>query len=135
MHILRVCPSLLWRTWLAGRAEGRAGGFAFRPIGLGNVELAVKHSSQACGEHGIPESWRRARLFALKKVSVPFTPSDFRPIALLCFLFKDLEKLAHDQMTSYLEENGLLDLIQTGFRKYNSTETVLIKLTSVKPLK
>ena len=32
-------------------------------------------------------------------------------------------------MTNYLEEYGLLDLMQTGFCKYNSTEMVLIKLT------
>ena len=31
-------------------------------------------------------------------------------------------------MTSYLEESGLLDLMQYGFRKCNSTETALIKL-------
>ena len=65
---------------------------------------------------------------ALKKVSVPSTPSDSKPIALLCFLSKILEKLAHDQMTSYLEDSGLRDLIQTGFCKYNSTETALIEL-------
>ena len=139
--------------------EAGAGGFAFSPVGLGDVELAVKHfSSQACGENEIPQSviskappfigphlvkffyaslaqggfpktWRRGRLLALKKVSVPSTPSDFRPIALPCFLSKVLEKLAHDHMTSYLEESGLLDLMQTGFRKYNSTETALVKLT------
>ena len=107
--------------------EASAGGFAFRPVGLGDVELAVKNFfSQAYGEDGIPQSviskalpfigphvvklfnasfsqgifpetWRRARPLTLKKVSVPFTPSDFRPIALLCFLSKVLEKLAHDQ--------------------------------------
>ena len=54
---------------------------------------------------------------------------DFVQIALLCFLSKVPEKLAHDQMTSYLEESGLLDLMQTGFRKYNSTETAIMELT------
>ena len=83
--------------------EAGAGGFIFRPFGLGDVKLAVKHfSSRACGEDGIPQSviskalpfigphlvklfnasfaqgvfpetWRRARLLALKKVSVPST--------------------------------------------------------------
>ena len=37
--------------------EAVAGGFAFRPVGLGDVELAVKHFSlQACGEESIPQS-------------------------------------------------------------------------------
>ena len=63
---------------------------------------------------------------ALKMVSVPFTSSDSRPIALLCFLSKGLDKLAHDQTTSYLEESNLLDLMQT---KYNTTGVAFIKLT------
>ena len=50
-------------------------------------------------------SWKRAKLLALKLATVPTTPSDFRPIALLCFLSKVLEKLAYDQIVSFLE-NG-----------------------------
>ena len=88
----------------------------------------VKLLNASFAQGVFPETWRRARLLALKKLSVPSTPSDFRPIALLCFLATVLEKLAHDRMASYLEESGLLDLKQTGFRKYNSTKTALIKL-------
>lgn len=50
-------------------------------------------------------------------------------MALLCFLAKVLEKLAHDQITNYLQQNKLLDPLQTGFRPYSSCETALLKLT------
>ena len=114
--------------------EPGAGGFVFRPFGLGDVKLALKHfSSRACGEDGIPQSVISKALpfFGphLVKHFVIYTIRFKTNIALLCFLSRVLEKLAHDQMTSYLEESGLLDLMQTSFRKYNSTETALIKLT------
>ena len=37
--------------------EAGYGSFAFRPVGLGDVELAVEHFfTQACGGDGIPQS-------------------------------------------------------------------------------
>ena len=134
-------------------------GFSFSNITLNDVILAVKHfNSQATGTDGIPQKviaqslpdigpylvklfneslssgifpmdWKKAQFIALKKISVPSTPTDFRPIALLCFLSKVLEMFVHDQITAYLFKNNLLDPLQTGFRKSSSTETALIKLT------
>ena len=65
----------------------------------------------------------------LKRAPVPSLPSDFRPIVLLSFLSKVLEKLAHDQIVIVLNSNGLFDTFQTGFRKHHSTQSTLIKLT------
>ena len=76
-----------------------------------------------------PLAWKKALLVPIKKVVTPSSPSDFRPIALLCFLSKVLEKLAHDQITTLLNTSKLLDPLQTGFRKYSSTETPLLRLT------
>ena len=98
-------------------------GFAFSRVNYNDVVLAVSHFSwQARGEDGIPQSvitvaipsfgpllvqifnssllistfpeaWRKGQLIPLKKKSVPSSPTDFRPIALLSFLSKLLEKL------------------------------------------
>ena len=53
---------------------------------------------------------KKALLVAIKETSVPSTCSDFRPVALLCFLSKVLEKIVHDQITSIFHSNILLDL-------------------------
>ena len=121
-------------------------GFSFKEVSNNDVILAVSHfKSQAKGEDGIPQSiiakalptiapyltklfnaslsqgifpedWKKSRITALKKVAIPSSPSDFRPIALLCFLSKVLEKLAHDQIANFLTRFKILDMYQTSFR-------------------
>ena len=105
--------------------------FTFREVTFTDVILAVAHfSSQAKGEDGIPQNviakslpiignhlailfnsslssgvfpraWKRAHLVPLKKTAIPSAASDFRPIALLSFLSKILEKIVHDQISEY----------------------------------
>ena len=134
-------------------------GFNFKEVTFNDVILAVAHfSSQATGSDGIPHkviakslptigpllvklfnesllggtfpvAWKKSLLVAIKKTSFPSSPSDFRPVALLCFLAKVLEKLAHDQIADYLQQTDLLDPLQTGFRPFSSCETALIKLS------
>ena len=107
-------------------------GFTFSEVSLNDVILAVAHfKSEATGDDGIshnviakslptigpllarlfneslknglfPPGWIKALLIVLKKTNIPTTCSDFRSIALLCFLSKVLEKLVHDQLTAYL---------------------------------
>ena len=131
-------------------------GFNFTEVSLNDVILAVAHfSSQATRDDDIPQriiakslatldpfimklfnislrdnifpiAWKKSLLVAIKKISTPTTTSDFRPIGLLCFLSKVLEKLAHDQITSFLRNSNILDPLQTGFRQFSSTETTLI---------
>ena len=74
-------------------------------------------------------AWKKALIITLKEVAVPSSPSDFRPISLLCFLSKVLEKLAHDQIVEYFRGSEALDPLQTGFKKHQSTQTALLKLT------
>ena len=134
-------------------------GFSFREVTFADVVLAVAHfSSQGKGEDGIPQNvivkplpiighhlvtlfnsllsngvfptaWKRAHLVPLKKTAIPSAVSDFRPIALVCFLSKVLEKLVHDQIVEFLGAKKILDPLQTGFRRHNSTQTALLKLT------
>ena len=134
-------------------------GFSLNPITLSDVILAVSHfSTQARGEDDVPQSviakalptigpflvtifntsivsgvfpedWRRARLIPLKKKFAPSSAIDFRPIALLSFLSKTLEKLIHDQIVEFIARVGILDPLQAGFRKHHSTATALMKFT------
>ena len=81
-------------------------GFSFAEVSEHDVILmAVSHfNSQARGEDGIPQciiaracnasllngvfplSWKKARILALKKTSVPSSPSDFRNKSFAMFL-------------------------------------------------
>ena len=69
------------------------------------------------------------QLLPLKKTATPSTAKDFRPIALLCFLSNVLEKIAHDQISKYLNRQKLLDPLQTAYKQNNSTQTALLRLT------
>ena len=58
-----------------------------------------------------PESWRESPIVALKKTAAPSAPTDFRPIALLCFLSKVLEKIVHNQIHGFLD-GSIYELIE-----------------------
>ena len=65
----------------------------------------------------------------LKKTAIPSAASDFRPIALLSFLSKVLEKIVHDQISDYLDSKKIFDPRQASFRQHHSMQTALLRLT------
>ena len=62
----------------------------------------------------------------LLKTPSPQSPSDTRPIALLCCASKIAERVVHKQLSSHLEANNLLDPRQSGYRRHHSTQTALL---------
>ena len=57
------------------------------------------------------------------------TPNNYRPISLLPVLSKVCERVAHDQLTSYLIANQRLSPKHCGNKKWNSTETSILQTT------
>ena len=47
----------------------------------------------------------------------------------MCFLSKVLEKLVLDQISAFLDSSKILDPLQTGFKRFSSAETALLKRT------
>ena len=64
----------------------------------------------------------------LKKQGLDFVFKNFRPISNLSFVSKLAERVAADQIQSYLNENDLFPTLQSAYRQHHSTETALFKV-------
>lgn len=58
----------------------------------------------------------------------PTVLSNFRPISKLPFLSKVLEKVVLSQLQDFLDQHGIHEKFQSGFKQLHSTETALLKI-------
>ena len=76
-----------------------------------------------------PETWRLSIIVPIPKSSKDTSnPQNYRPIALTCCLCKTIERMINSRLTWYLETNGLITNMQTGFQKRRGTIKHLIRL-------
>ena len=73
-----------------------------------------------------PSPWKCASIRPLHKGGDRSIPSNYRPISLLPVPSKLLEKHVHHQLSCHLSTNNLLFPLQSGFRPYHSTQTLLL---------
>ncbi len=78
-----------------------------------------------------PTAFKQARVTPLlKKPTLNTSLTDsYRPVSLLPFIVKMLERVFFNQLSSFLSNNHLLDANQSGFRRGRSTETALLSVT------
>ncbi|XP_077938224.1 uncharacterized protein LOC144383653 [Gasterosteus aculeatus] len=78
-----------------------------------------------------PNSLKEARVNPLLKKPTlnPSEENNYRPVSLLPFLSKTLERAIFNQLSSYLHCNNLLDPHQSGFKAGHSTETALLAVS------
>ncbi|XDV17968.1 hypothetical protein PO909_023756 [Leuciscus waleckii] len=78
-----------------------------------------------------PTAFKQARVTPLLKKTTLNTSfvENYRPISLLPFIAKTLERAVFNQVTSFLSLNNQLDVNQSGFKKGHSTETALLSVT------
>ena len=69
-----------------------------------------------------PSQRKDARILPVHKPGSTSSPGNYRPISLLPFLSKLIEKLVHQQLMKFLDENRLLSDFQFVFRPKMSTE-------------
>ncbi|KAK3553315.1 hypothetical protein QTP86_033831, partial [Hemibagrus guttatus] len=79
----------------------------------------------------VPTVFKKARFIPiLKKPALdPSDISNYRPVSLLSFLSKILERVVCNQLSDYLMQNNLHDPNQSGFKAAHSTETALLAVT------
>ena len=63
-----------------------------------------------------PTAWKHALVRPLPKCRQPLSLTDYRPISIFRALAKSLEELAVHQMSQFLHDNDVLDLLQSGVR-------------------
>ncbi len=75
-------------------------------------------------------AFKQARITPLLKKPTlnPTLLGNYRPVSLLPFIAKTLERVVFNQATAFLTQNNLLDSNQSGFRSGHSTETALLSV-------
>ncbi|XP_046737739.1 uncharacterized protein LOC124406383 [Diprion similis] len=88
----------------------------------------------------IPSRWKSSIVVPIAKVCDPTSPSDFRPISLLCALSKVLERIVYDQLVVHLAYGNYLDprqvagLVFVRAWEYNQPSCAWWMTTFPKPL-
>ncbi len=78
-----------------------------------------------------PTTFKQARVTPLLKKPTLNTSliENYRPVSLLPFIAKTLERVVFNQVSLFLSQNNKLDAKQSGFRSGHSTETELLSVT------
>ncbi len=95
------------------------------------VVPALTHIVSTSLHTGIfPSAFKQARITPLLKKPTlnPTLLGNYRPVFLLTFIAKTLERVVFNQVTAFLIQNNLLDSNQSGFRSGHSTETALLSV-------
>ncbi len=78
-----------------------------------------------------PTTFKQTRVIPLLKKTTLNTSliENYRPVSLLPFIAKTLERVVFNQVSLFLSQNNTLDAKQSGFRSGHSTKTALLSLT------
>ena len=75
-----------------------------------------------------PSAWKEAKVFPLHKGGDVDSTNNYRPISILPVVSKIIERAVHNHVYSYVTQNCILNVHQSGFRPKYSTETALVDM-------
>lgn len=90
---------------------------------IGETLLGLINESLRSGI--VPKVMKISTVIPVPKISNAIKCSDFRPINMLPALEKILEEIVKNQLELFIEKNGILADVQSGFRRDHSCETAL----------
>ena len=91
---------------------------------LSNPLSKLFNKSVVTGKY--PSLWKKANIIPIFKKGDKNSPSNYRPVSLLCCLGKVMEKCIYKYIYNFLLRNSLLSPFQSGFRQGDSTTNQLL---------
>ena len=91
------------------------------------VITAIINRSISTGR--VPRQWKHSLVTPIPKVDDPSDLKDLRPISILPYMSKILEKSIYSQLYGFVERNNILPSMQSGFRRGRGTVTALLDVT------
>ena len=88
---------------------------------LFNKSLRLQH---------FPDSWKDANVIPIHKKDNFTKPCNYRPISLLSYLGKLMERCIHKHISNYLKQNNVITHFQSGFQSGDSTINQLVYLNN-----
>ena len=77
-----------------------------------------------------PGDWKLACVAPIFKNGSKSELGNYRPISMLSAVARVFERLIYEQLSEYFQENNFLTKYQSGFRKFHSTVTSMLKTTN-----
>ena len=75
----------------------------------------------------LPEGWKISKVASIFKAGVKSEMGSYRPISVLSTVARVFERLVDDELSYFMEQNKYLLQCQSGFRKFRSTITAMLK--------
>ena len=96
---------------------------------INSISLPLTHIFNSSLSQGIfPDQLKIAKVIPIYKADNPMLFSNYRPISILPFFSKILEKLMYKRLINYLEKHSILSSNQFGFRSRHSTTMAVLSL-------
>ena len=80
-------------------------------------------------EDKLPSILKMGTIFSVHKKGCEIEVTNYRPIYLLSYISKIIEKMVHDRLYMFLEKKNAFYNYQFGFRNNHSTNHALIEIT------
>ena len=103
----------------------------FRHLPEESLKMILLLFNKIWSEGVMPISWKSALILPFPKPGKdPANAGNYRPIALTSHLCKWMEKIIVYRLSYFLEQRGLMNRYQSGFRKGRSTADALVKVSN-----